>query len=61
MPGEAVDVAAAPSPHVLLPAPASTPAGAVADSSVEPPATADVEMAGAPLPSVTPDLPHFRP
>jgi hypothetical protein len=61
MPGEAVDVAAAPSPHVLLPAPASIPAGAVADSSVEPPATADVEMAGAPLPSVTPDLPHFRP
>jgi hypothetical protein len=59
MPGEAVDVVAAPSPHVLLPAPASIPARAIADSSAEPPATADVEMAGAPLPSVTPDLPIF--
>ena len=52
-------MAAAPSPHVLLPVLASIPAGAIADSSAEPPATADVEMAGAPLPSVTPDLPIF--
>jgi hypothetical protein len=59
MPGEAADVATVPSPHVLLPAPASIPVGAVADSSAEPRATADVEMAEAPLPSVTPDLPIF--
>jgi hypothetical protein len=43
----------------LLTAPASIPVGAIADSSAEPPATADVEMARAPLPSVTPDLPIF--
>jgi hypothetical protein len=30
-PGEAADVAAAPSPHDVLPAPASTPAEVVAD------------------------------
>jgi hypothetical protein len=59
MPGKIADVAAAPSPPVLLPAPASTPAGAAVDSSVEPPATADVEMAKVPLPSVIPDLPIF--
>jgi hypothetical protein len=59
MPGEAVDVAAAPSPHVLLLAPASIPAEAIANLSAEPPATADVEMAEAPLPSVTLDLPIF--
>jgi hypothetical protein len=59
MPGEAVDAAAAPSLPVLLPALASIPAGAVADSPAEPPLTADVEMAEAPLPSVIPDLPIF--
>jgi hypothetical protein len=59
MPGEAVDVAAVPSPHVLLPAPTSIPAEAVADSSAEPRTTIDVEMAEVPLPSVTPDLPIF--
>jgi hypothetical protein len=59
VPGEVVDTAVAPSPPVLLPAPASTPAGAAVDSSTEPPATADVEMAEAPLPSVIPDLPIF--
>jgi hypothetical protein len=59
MPGEAVDAAAAPSPLVLLPAPASIPVGVVADSPAEPPVTADVEMAEAPLPSVIPDLPIF--
>jgi hypothetical protein len=59
MPGEAVDAAAAPSPPILLPAPASIPAGAIADSPAEPPVTVDVEMAEAPLPSVIPDLPIF--
>jgi hypothetical protein len=57
--GEVVDAATASCPPVLLTTPASIPAGAIADSSAEPPATADVEMAGAPLPSVTPDLPIF--
>jgi hypothetical protein len=57
MPREAVDVAAAPSLPVLLPAPASIPAGAVADSPAEPPVAVDVEMAEAPLPLVIPDLP----
>jgi hypothetical protein len=59
MPGEVINVAAAPSPLVLLPAPASILAGAAADSSAEPPATTDVEMAEVPLPSVIPDLPIF--
>jgi hypothetical protein len=59
MPGEAVDAAAAPSPPVLLPATASIPAGAVADSPAEPPVTADAEMAEEPLPLVIPDLPIF--
>jgi hypothetical protein len=57
--GEAVDAAATPSPPVLLTAPTSIPAGAVADSPVEPLVTAVVEMAEAPLPSVIPDLPIF--
>jgi hypothetical protein len=57
MPGEAIDVAAAPSLPVLLPAPASIPAGAVADSPVEPPVAVDVGMAEAPPPLVIPDLP----
>jgi hypothetical protein len=59
MPGEAVDAAAAPSPPVLLPAPASIPVGAVTDSPAESPVTADAKMAEAPLPSVIPDLPIF--
>jgi hypothetical protein len=46
MPGEASDAAAAP-----------TPAGAVADSPVEPPVAADVGMVEAPPPVVIPDLP----
>jgi hypothetical protein len=54
-----VDVAAASSPANLLPAPASTPTGAVADSPAEPPVAADVEMAEALLPVVLPDLPVF--
>jgi hypothetical protein len=59
MPGEDVDAAAAPSLPVLLPVPASTPVGVVADSPTEPPVAADVGMAEAPLPLVTPDLPVF--
>jgi hypothetical protein len=57
MPREAVDAATAPSPPHLLPAPASTPAGAVADSPAEPPVAADVGMVEAPPPVVIPDLP----
>jgi hypothetical protein len=57
MPGEAVDVAAAPSPPDLLSVPASTPVGAIADSPVEPPVAADVGMVEAPPPVVIPDLP----
>jgi hypothetical protein len=41
----------------LVPAPASTPAGAVADSPAEPPVAADVGMVEAPPPVVIPDLP----
>jgi hypothetical protein len=59
IPGEAVDVAAAPSPPVLSPAPASIPAGAVADWPAEPPVAADVGMAEAPPPPVIRDLPIF--
>jgi hypothetical protein len=57
MPGEAVDAAAAPSLPVLLPTPASIPAGAIADSPAEPPVAVDVGMAEAPPPLVIPDLP----
>jgi hypothetical protein len=57
MPGEAADSAAAPSPPDLLPAPASTPAGAVTDSPAEPPVAADVGIVEAPPPVVIPDLP----
>jgi hypothetical protein len=57
MPGEAIDAAVASSLPVLLPAPASIPAGAVADSPAEPPVAADVGVAEAPSPLVIPDLP----
>jgi hypothetical protein len=57
MPGEAADAAVAPSPPDLLPAPASTPAGAVADSPAGPPVAADVGMVEAPPPVVILDLP----
>jgi hypothetical protein len=57
MPGEAADAAAAPSPPDLLPAPVSTPAGAIVDSPAEPPVAVDVGMAEAPSPVVIPDLP----
>jgi hypothetical protein len=42
-----------------LPAPVSTPAGAVADSPTEPPVAPDVGMAEAPLLEVAPDLPSL--
>jgi hypothetical protein len=57
MPVEAADAATVPSPPDLLPAPASTPAGAVADSPVESPVATDVGMVEAPSPVVVPDLP----
>jgi hypothetical protein len=57
MPGEATDAAAAPSPLDLLSTPASTPAGAVADSPAELPVTVDVGTAEALPPVVIPDLP----
>jgi hypothetical protein len=50
-------VVVAPSLPVLLPAPASIPAGAVADSPVELPVSVDVGMAEAPPPLVIPNLP----
>jgi hypothetical protein len=59
MPGEAASEAASSGPADLLPASASTPAGAVADSPAKPPVAADVEMAEAPLPVALPDLPVF--
>ena len=55
--GEAVDAVAAPSLPVLLPAPTSIAAGAVADSPAEPPVVVDVGMAEAPPPLVILDLP----
>jgi hypothetical protein len=57
MPGEAADATAASSPPDLLSAPTLTPAGAVADSLVEPPVAADVGMVEAPPPVVIPDPP----
>jgi hypothetical protein len=57
MPGEAADVATASSPTDLLPVPASTLAGAVADLPAEPPVAADVGMAEAPPPVAIADLP----
>jgi hypothetical protein len=57
VPGEVADAAAAPSPPDMLPAPASTPVGAVADSPVELSVAADVGMVEAPPPMVIPNLP----
>jgi hypothetical protein len=56
---ETANTAVAPSPPDLLLAPASTPAGAVADSPAEPPVAPDVGMAEAPLLEVAPDLPSL--
>jgi hypothetical protein len=57
VPGETADVATAPSPPDLLLAPASTPAGAVADFPAEPPVASDVGMVEVPPLVVVPDLP----
>jgi hypothetical protein len=57
VPGETADAATAPSPPDLLPAPASTPAGAVVDSPTEPPIAFDVGMVEVPPLVVVPDLP----
>jgi hypothetical protein len=57
VPGETADAVVALSPPDLLPAPASTPAGAVADSPAEPPVTFDVGMVEVPPFVVVPDLP----
>jgi hypothetical protein len=55
-PGEAADVAAAPGLADLLLVLASTPAGVIADSLVEPPVATDVGTVEAPPPVVIPDL-----
>jgi hypothetical protein len=57
VPEETADAAVAPSPPDLLLAPASTPAGAVADSPTEPPVASDVGMVEEPPLVVVPDLP----
>jgi hypothetical protein len=57
VPEETADAAMAPSPPDLLLAPASTPAGAVADSLAEPPVASDVGMVEVPPLVVVPDLP----
>jgi hypothetical protein len=54
--GEAADAAVAPRPPDLSVAPASTPAGAVADLLAEPPVAADIGMVEASPPVVIPDL-----
>jgi hypothetical protein len=56
---ETANAAVAPSPPDLLLASASTPAGAVADSPVEPPIAPNVGMAEVPLLEVAPDLPSL--
>jgi hypothetical protein len=55
-PGEAADAAVALGPADSLLVSASTPAGVVVDSPVEPPVAADVGMVEAPPPMVIPDL-----
>jgi hypothetical protein len=55
VPEETADTAVAPSPPDLLPAPASTPTGAVDDSPAEPPVASDVGVEVPPL-EVIPDL-----
>jgi hypothetical protein len=59
VPGEAADVAAAPSPLDVLQAPALAPAEAVAVLPVEPPVAADAGMAEVPLLDVVSDLPSL--
>jgi hypothetical protein len=59
VPEETADAAVAPSPPDLLLAPASTPAGAVADLPAEPPVASDVGMVEEPPLEVVPDLPSL--
>jgi hypothetical protein len=59
VPEETSNATVALSPPDLLLAPASTPAGAVADLPAEPPVAPDVGMAEAPLLEVAPDLPSL--
>jgi hypothetical protein len=59
VPGEAADVAAAPSPPDVLPVPAPAPTEAVAVLPVEPPVAADAGMAEVPLLEVVSDLPSL--
>jgi hypothetical protein len=57
VPGEAIDAVTATSLPDLLPVPASTPVGAVADSPAEPPVASNVGTVVAPPLEVIPDLP----
>jgi hypothetical protein len=57
VPEETADAAVAPSSPDLLLVPASTPAGAIADSPVEPPVASDVGTVEVPPLVVIPDLP----
>jgi hypothetical protein len=57
VPEETADAVVAPSPPDLLPAPTSTPAGAVADSPAEPPVASNIGMVEVPPLVVIPDLP----
>jgi hypothetical protein len=59
VPGEAADVAAAPSPPDVLPAPALAPIEVVVVLPVEPPVAADAGMAEVPLLKVISDLPSL--
>jgi hypothetical protein len=59
VPGEAADMAMAPSQPDVLPAPAPAPAEAVAVLPVEPPVAADAGMAKVPLLEVVSDLPSL--
>jgi hypothetical protein len=57
VPGETADAVVAPSPPDLLPAPASAPDGAIADSPAGPPVAPDVGMVEVPPLVVVSDLP----
>jgi hypothetical protein len=59
VPEEIANAVVALSPPDLLPAPASTPAGAVADSPAQPPVAPDVGMAEVPLLEVALELPSL--
>jgi hypothetical protein len=59
VPEETADAVMAPSPPDLLLAPASTPAGAIVDSPVEPPIAPHIGMVEEPPLVVVPDLPSL--